>query len=144
MWSLSEPQKAQLRLGSVVLALSQAACRPPTTEYAKSPYVVSAERFGHAYCTLAFSDGCSVPEECGVPAAFADRADCRFRLVPFLWACTVPEPEADTVIDALDACSHVMERTTCASPLCGDGTLDTEPCRTAIEALASHCSYEGL
>ncbi|HCH64036.1 MAG: hypothetical protein CL927_04830 [Deltaproteobacteria bacterium] len=144
MWSHSKAPKARLVFAAAAVASAFGACRPPATEHTKSPYVEAADRFGTAYCELAFSDGCSVPEECGVPAAFADRSDCRFRLIPFLWTCAVPDPETDSVIEALNACSDVMESTTCANPLCGAGTLDTDPCRSVIEALASHCAYEGL
>jgi hypothetical protein len=106
--------------------------------------VAAAERFGNTYCALAFSEGCSVPEDCGVPTAFEDRSDCRLRLTPLLRACPVPQQQVESVVETLDACTDVLEVATCDEPLCGDGILDTDPCRTAIEDLASFCQYEAL
>lgn len=144
MWSPSEAS-ALRRLGAVaLLAVAAWSCRPPTTKDTDSPYKVAADRFGEAYCALAFSDGCSVPEACGLPAGFEALSDCRYRLVPFLRACPVPDADADAVIAVLDECSDVLDVATCADPLCDGGTLDTDPCLAAFEALASFCPYDGL
>ena len=132
------------RAVAVVIGLAVLSCRPETTELKETPYKAAAERFGEAYCALAFSEGCSVPEDCGLPAGFDDRADCRFRLVPFLRGCAVPEDRSDSVIVDLDACLEAMAATSCDTSLCGGGTLDTDPCISAFEHLASHCAFEGL
>jgi hypothetical protein len=147
MWSPSRSVPSGHRVAAVVVAvvgLVAPGCRPETTELKETPYKIAAERFGEEYCMLAFSEGCSVPDDCGVPAGFDDRADCRFRLVPFVRGCTVPEAEAEAVIEALEGCREAMETTTCDTSLCGGGTLDTEPCVSAFESLSSYCTFEGL
>lgn len=126
-----------------VVALALLSCRPDTT-VKDSAFKVAAEDLGLAYCTLAFSDGCSVPEDCGLPGGFGDADDCEARLVPFLRSCAVPEDEAEPVIAELDACREVLETASCDDPLCGDGPLDTDPCLGLFDTLAGYCTFSGL
>ncbi len=144
MWSPCRPTPTQITLCIGLLAtLAGTSCRPGT-ERKDTPYQAAAEKFGYSYCDLAFTEGCSVPDDCGVPAGFDDAFDCEFRLVPFLRSCSVPDDKADEIIAVLESCQAAVDAATCDEPLCGGGVLDTPPCTEVFEALSAYCRFEGL
>lgn len=128
---------------SVVGWMMVVGCRPETPPK-DTPYKKAAETFAYAYCDLAFADGCSVPDDCGIPAGFDSKDDCEFRLVPFMRACYVPEAEADPVVEALNACEAQLETATCDASLCDGGVLSVDPCVHLFETLYDYCTFEGL
>ena len=96
------------------------------------------------YCARAFAEGCSVPEDCGLPGGFEEQDDCELQLVPFMRSCAVPEEDAAPVVDQLKACERTLEEATCDESLCDGGPLDTDPCLGLFETLAEYCVFEGL
>lgn len=128
---------------SLAALIALVGCRPETPPK-DTPYKLAAESFAISYCELAFSDGCSVPEDCGVPGGFDDQADCEARLVPFLRACFVPDDEADPVIESLNACETTIDAASCDDALCNGGPLDSEPCVGTFTVLSEYCTFDVL
>ena len=133
MWNRCSPWLVVAALG----------CRPEPPPK-DSPYKVAAESFALQYCERAFSRGCNVPDDCGIPGGFIDQSDCEFRLVPFMRSCWVPDNEADAIIETLNACEDVLAEATCDESLCDGGPLDTDPCLGLFDDLSGYCTFEGL
>ena len=132
----------RLRVLACLCALS---CIRGGEEPKDSPYKIAAEALADSYCELAFTDGCSVPEDCGLPGAFVSEEDCDTTLTPYLRSCQVPDDEADPIIAQIDDCIDSLETATCDVSLCGgDGVLDSDPCLGLFDSLRAYCSFEGL
>jgi len=131
------------RCSAGLIAITLIGCRPkgPPED---TPYKIAAEDFSLAYCSRAFSDGCSVPEDCGIPGGFDSRVDCELRLVPYLRSCAVPAEEADPIIAELESCAAVLDAASCDESLCDGGPLDTDPCLGLFTTLSGYCTFEGL
>ena len=128
----------------VLLALPALSCLEGPTERKDSPYKIAAEALADSYCGLTFSDGCSVPDDCGLPGAFESESDCDAQTTPYLRGCQVPDDEADAIIEQIDACIEALDTATCDQSLCGDGVLDSDPCLGLFESMVDYCTFEGL
>ena len=130
---------------SVLLVLPALSCLRGQPEPKDSPYKIAAEALADSYCELAFSEGCSVPEDCGLPGAFVSEVDCDVQLTPYLRSCQVPDAEADPIIDQIEACMDALDTATCEESLCGGGgVLDSDPCLGLFESMFDYCTFEGL
>jgi hypothetical protein len=128
----------------VLLALPALSCLKGQPERKDSPYKIAAEALADSYCALAFSDGCSVPDDCGLPGAFESEPDCDAQITPYLRGCQVPDDEADAIIEQIDACIEALDTATCDQSLCGGGVLDSDPCLGLFESMINYCTFEGL
>jgi len=128
---------------SIVLPLLALSC-VKGQETKDSPYKQAAEDLASSYCALAFADGCSVPEDCGLPGAFDSQTDCDSRLTPYLRSCQVPDDEADPIIEQAEECIEALDTATCDESLCGGGVLDSDPCLGLFDALSAYCTFDGL
>lgn len=108
------------------------------------PFDDAADALVDSYCALAFSDGCSVAEDCGLPGLFSEGDDCVSRLAPALRGCSVPDAQLDAVLDRVDACIDALDTATCDEPLCGGGVLDSPPCTELFADVRDSCSFPGL
>ena len=129
----------------LLLLVLFAACSCVKGEETKdSPYKTAASELSDAYCELAFTEGCSVPDDCGLPGAFDSVTDCDVNLSPFLRSCQVPDDEVDSIINQINQCVDALDTQTCDEPLCGGGALDTNPCLGLFNALSEYCTFERL
>ena len=128
----------------VLLVLPALSCLKGQPEVKDSPYKIAAEGLADSYCALAFTDGCSVPDDCGLPGAFESEADCDIQLTPYLRSCQVPDDEADPIVEQIDACIEALDAASCDQSLCGGGVLDSDPCLGLFDSLSDYCTFEGL